>query len=81
MPVFRYFTLVGSVLLVFLLVFGGESESRFDGALYESAMYLPRPGETATVAEFRFTRDASPADHVKEVFAQFVANEGRRGRR
>jgi hypothetical protein len=41
--------------------------------------YTKSRGEA--VAELRFKRDASPADHVKEVFAQFVANEGRRARR
>jgi hypothetical protein len=85
MPVLRYFAIAGSALLVFLFVsdayFGDESNSRFNGSLYESATYVPRVEETAAVAEFHFTRDASPADHVREVFAQFVANEGRRAKR
>ena len=84
MPVFRYFTIAGSALLVFLLVsdayFADESSSRFNGSFYESATYVPRV-EVATVTELRFTRDASPADHVREVFAQFVANEVRRAKR
>src|SRR5437899_11859900 len=42
MPVFKYFAAVGSALLVLLFVsdalFGvSESNSRFDGSLYESA--------------------------------------------
>jgi hypothetical protein len=85
MPVVRYFAIAGSALLVFLFVsdayFDDESNSRFNGSLYESATYLPRIEETTTVAELRFTRDASPADHVREVFAQFIPNEGRRVRR
>ena len=85
MPIVRYVTVVGSALLAFLFVsdayFGDESNSRFNGSLYESATYVPRVEEAATTAELRFTRDASPADHVREVFAQFVANEGRRVRR
>jgi hypothetical protein len=85
MPVLRYFTIAGSALLVFLFVsdayFGDESNSRFNGSLYESATYVPRIEETTTAAELRFTRDASPADRVREVFAQFVANDGRRVRR
>jgi hypothetical protein len=85
MPVLRYFAITGSALLVFLFVsdayFGDESNSRFNGSLYESATYVPRTEETTTVAELRFTRDASPADRVREVFAQFVANDGRRVRR
>jgi hypothetical protein len=32
-------------------------------------------------AELRFTRDATPANRVKEVFAQFVPNENKRGKR
>jgi hypothetical protein len=84
MPVFREFTFVGSALLLLLFVSGAwsgdESEQRFDTALYESATYGPRSEETA-VTELRFARHASPADRVREVFAPFAANEGRRGKR
>ena len=45
MPVVRYFAIAGSALLVFLFVsdayFGDESNSRFNGSLYESATYVP----------------------------------------
>jgi hypothetical protein len=86
MPVFKYFGVVGSALLVFLFVsdayFGdNESDSRFNGSLYESATYAPRLDEAVATAELRFTRDATPVDRVKEVFAQFVPNENRRGKR
>jgi len=86
MPVFRYFTVVGSALLALLFIsdayFGdSESNSRFNGLLYESALYAPLPAETAVRTELRFTRDVSPAARVKEVFAQFVPNETRRGKR
>jgi hypothetical protein len=37
--------------------------------------------EAVATAELRFTRDATPVDRVKEVFAQFVPNENRRGKR
>jgi hypothetical protein len=85
MPVFKYFGVVGSALLVFLFVsdayFGDDdSNSRFNGSLFESAMYAPRLNETGATAELRFTRDATPVDRVKEVFAQFVPNE-KRGKR
>ena len=86
MPVFKYFTVVGSALLVFLFVSNAyladdESNLRFDGSLYESALYAPRAEEISTTAEVRFTRDVTPAVRVKEVFAVFVPNERRRGRR
>ena len=86
MPVFKYFAAVGSALLVLLLVcdayFGdNESNSRFNGSLYESALYAPRLEETVTTEELRFTRDVTAAARVKEVFAQFVPNEGKRGKR
>jgi hypothetical protein len=86
MPIFKYFAVVGSALLVFLFVsdayFGDdESNSRFNGSLYESAIYAPRLEETVATAELRYTRDVTPADRVKEVFAQFVPNEGKRGKR
>jgi hypothetical protein len=86
MPVFRYFGVVGSALLVFLFVsdayFGDhESNSRFNGSFYESAFYAPRFEEAALTAELRFARDATPADRVKDVFAQFVPKESKRGKR
>ncbi|MDB5607538.1 MAG: hypothetical protein JWP25_4438 [Bradyrhizobium sp.] len=86
MPIFKYFAIVGSALLALLFIsdayFGdNESNSRFNGSLYESAIYAPRLEETAVKAEIRLTRDVTPADRVKEVFAQFVPNEGKRGRR
>jgi hypothetical protein len=86
MPVFKYFAVVGSALLVFLFVsdayFGdNDSSYRFNGSFYESAIYAPRLEDTAAKAELRFTRDVTPADRVKEVFAQFVPNENRRGKR
>jgi hypothetical protein len=34
-----------------------------------------------TTEELRFTRDVTAAARVKEVFAQFVPNEGKRGKR
>ena len=85
MPILRYFTTAGSALLVLLFVtnayFDDGSNSRFDGSLYERAIYAPRLEEVASATELRFTRDATPADHVKEAFGQFVANQGRRGKR
>jgi len=86
MPIFKYFAVVGSALLVFLFVsdayFGDdESNSRFNGSLYESAIYAPRLEQTVATEELRFTRDVTPANRVKEVFAQFVPNEGKRGKR
>ena len=84
MPILKYFAVVGSALFVLLFVSDAylrdsESESRFDGSLYQSAIYAPRAVETLT--EPRFTQDATPADRVREVFAQFVPNEGKRGKR
>ena len=86
MPVFKYFTVVGSALLVLLFVSNAyltddESNLRFDGSLYESALYAPRVEETRTTAELRFTRDVTPAVRVREVFAVFVPNERRRNKR
>ena len=86
MPVFRYFAVVGSALLALLFVsnalFGdGADDWRFDGSLYDSASYAPRAEDVAATAELRFTHDATPAARIKETFAQFVPNEGRRGKR
>jgi hypothetical protein len=86
MPISRYFTYVGSALLVLLFVSNAylaedETNLRFNGSLYESALYAPRQEETRATAEFRFTRDVTPATRVREVFAVFVPNERRRGKR
>ena len=83
MPIFKYFTVVGSVLLVLLFVSNAyldddESNLRFDGSLYGSALYAPRVEDTI---ELRFTRDVTPAVRVREVFAVFVPNERRRNKR
>jgi hypothetical protein len=86
MPISKYFTYVGSALLVLLFVSNvylndDETNLRFDGSLYESALYAPRQEETRTTIEIRFTRDVTPAVRVREVFAVFVPNERRRGKR
>jgi hypothetical protein len=86
MPIFKYFAVAGSALFVFLFVsdayFGDpESNMRFNGSLYESAIYAPLLEGTVVTAELGFTRDVTPSDRVKEVFAQFVPNESRRGKR
>ena len=86
MPISRYLSYVGSALLVLLFVSNAyladdESNLRFDGSLYESALYAPRAEETAATAELRFTRDVTPAVRVREVFAVFVPNERRRNKR
>src|SRR3954453_11478739 len=86
MPVFKYFTVVGSALFVLLFISNAyltddESNLRFDGSLYSSALYAPRVEETRTTAELRFTRDVTPAVRVREVFAVFVPNERRRNKR
>jgi hypothetical protein len=85
MPIFRYFGVAGSALLALLFVcdayFGDASGSRFDASMFESATYAPRVEEVVAKAESRYRRDASAADRIKDVFAQFVPNEARRGKR
>jgi hypothetical protein len=86
MPIFKYFVSVGSALLVivtFLDAYFGDDErnSRFNGSFYESALYAPRLEEALSIQELRFPRDVTPVARVKEVFSQFIANEGRRAKR
>jgi hypothetical protein len=86
MPISRYFTYAGSALLVLLFVSNanladGDADLRFDGSLYDSALYAPRQEETRAKEELRFTRDVTPAVRVREVFAVFVPNERRRSKR
>ena len=84
MPVFRYFIVVGSALLVLLFVsdaYFGEAESRFDRSLFESALYTPRLEDVVATKEVVFTRDVTPANRVRDVFAQFVPGEARRAKR
>ena len=59
MPVFKYFTYVGSALFVLLFVSNAyltddESNLRFDGSLYQSAIYAPRAEETQARRSFAF---------------------------
>jgi hypothetical protein len=82
----KYFTCAGSALLALLFVSNayltdGEADLRFDGSLYDSALYAPRLEDVRMIAEGRFSRDVTPAARVKEVFAVFVPNERRRNRR
>jgi hypothetical protein len=86
MPLFKYFGAVGSALLAVMFIsdayFGDdEGDSRFNGSLYESALYAPRLEDVVAAREIHFTRDVNPAARVKEIFAQFVPNEGRRVRK
>ena len=86
MPIFRYFAVAGSALLALLFVFDAcfgdnETSSRFDGSLYESAIYAPRLEEIVATKELRFTRDVTPAGRIKEVFGQFIPNDNKRGKR
>jgi hypothetical protein len=85
MPISRYFAVGGSALLALLFVtdayFGDAASSRFDGSLYDSALYAPRPEEVVANRELRFPRDVTPANRIKEVFAQFVPSEAKRGKR
>ena len=83
MPIFKYFTAVGLALLALLFVSNAylsddESNLRFEGSLYTSALYAPRVEGTS---ELRFPRNVTPAVRVREVFAVFVPNERRRNRR
>jgi hypothetical protein len=83
LPIFKYFAVTGSALLVLLFISDaylrdGESEARFDGSLYESATYVPRLEESPATAEVRFTRDVTPADRVKDVFAWRLGELARR---
>ena len=50
MPISKYFTYAGSALLVLLFVSNAyltddDADLRFDGSLYESALYAPRQEE------------------------------------
>jgi hypothetical protein len=68
-------------LLVFLVVSGavfGDDEARLDASLYESSLYAPRAEEAA---ELRYAPGTTPADRVREVFARFGPDDGKRGKR
>lgn len=84
-PISRYFTIAGSALLVLLFVseayLSDDGGSRFDGSLYDSATHVPRPEASIGVAELQPTHDETPAGHIREIFAQFGADEARRKKR
>ena len=61
MPISKYFGSVGLTLLVIIFVSDAyfsydEGNSRFNGSLYESALYAPRLEEAVAIQELRFTR-------------------------
>jgi hypothetical protein len=68
--------LAGSLLATDAQARGGGGHGGSGGG--ESA---PRLEETAVTSELRFTHDVTPADRVKEEFAQFDPNESKRGKR
>ena len=78
MPVFKE-AAIAMAALVGLLVASdalfGDAEPRFDSALYDTAFYAPRS------QEFRFARDATPADRINDMFGQFFPGEAKRGKR
>ena len=71
--------LAGSLLATDAQAQGGGGDGGSGGG--ESAVYTPRLEETAVTSELRFTHDVTPADRVKEEFAQFDPNESKRGKR
>ena len=86
MPVSRYFTYVGSALLVLLFVSNAcldDDESNCGSTDHCTRAPCTRLAwkKPRTTAELRFTRDVTPAVRVREVFAVFVPNERRRGKR
>ena len=76
MPVFKE-AAIAMAALVGLLVASdalfGDAEPRFDSALYDSAFYGSQ--------EFRFARDATPADRINDMFGQFFPSEAKRSKR
>ena len=83
MPIYKHFAVTGSALLAFLFVSDtflsdSDSNSRFNRSLYESALYAPSLAKMAVTDERRFARDVTPANRVRQVFAQFVPSEGKR---
>jgi hypothetical protein len=73
MPVFKE-AAIAMAALVGLLVASGALFGD-DSALYDSAFYAPRS------QEFRFARDATPADRINDMFGQFFPGEAKRGKR
>jgi len=58
-----------------------KGNSHFSGALPEPAVYAPRSAEVVAKPEPPLTPDVTPAQRIREVFAQFVPDEGKRWKR
>ena len=83
MPIYKHLAVTGTALLAFLFVSDtfladGDSNSRFSRSLFGSSLYAPSSAKVAVTDERRFTRDATPAVRVRQVFALF---EGKRDKR
>jgi hypothetical protein len=78
MPVFKEAAIAMAALFGLLFLSDalfGEDDPRFDSAFYDKALYAARS------QEFRFARDATPADRINDMFGQFFPGEGKRGKR
>jgi hypothetical protein len=75
MPISKYFTVVGSVLLIFL--FACDAYFHEDTELDSSRSTLVARDGVGT-NELRLTEDVTPADRVKETFALFVPGDAKR---
>jgi hypothetical protein len=65
---------VFALLLISDALFG-KQESRFDEMFYESSYYAPQS------LSFRYARNATPAQRIDDIFAQFFPAEAKRSRR
>lgn len=77
MPTQKYFTIVGSVLLVLLFVLNAVFDDEADVANPNSSLVVRQAQGTK---ELRLTEDVTPSDRIKETFAMFVPGDARRMR-
>jgi hypothetical protein len=77
MPISKYFSVVGSVLLVILFLCNALFHEDTEQVSSRSTL-VARDG--AGTDELRLTEDVTPADRVKETFAMFVPGDAKHQR-
>lgn len=83
MPIVKELAMIGCVVVGLLILshtYSGVDEARFrfEDSLFASVTYARPLGGTSARAERYFSRDATPADRVNEVFGQFTSQGVRR---
>jgi hypothetical protein len=86
MPFYKYFAIVGSLLLMVFVVsdvmLGKPAAApRYNGSYFDGSIYTPRPAAVGARDEHRLSENVTPAERIQEAFDQFSITDGKRLKR